>query len=142
MRLEGKVAIVVGSSSGMGRATAELYAREGAKVVVTAHSNTRAGEEVNLSQPSVSVRIRQLQSELGIKLFEQLGKRVALTEAGKLLEPHARRVVAAVDNARHARPDILAGALNHHHRKVVAIHCFMSNIGGREILIDGELGQR
>ena len=70
---------------------------------VSKHLNfTRAGEEVNLSQPSVSVRIRQLERELGVKLFEQLGKRVGLTEAGKLLEPHARRVVAVIDDARHA----------------------------------------
>ncbi len=63
---------------------------------------TRAGEDVHLSQPSVSVRIRQLEEELGVKLFEQLGRRVALTEAGRLLEPYAHRVVAAMDDARHA----------------------------------------
>ncbi len=63
---------------------------------------TRAGEEVNLSQPSVSVRIRQLEGELGVKLFEQLGKKVALTEAGLLLVPHARRVTTAIEDAQHA----------------------------------------
>lgn len=41
-RLEGKVAIVTGSTSGMGRATAVLYAREGAKVVVTGRNEERA----------------------------------------------------------------------------------------------------
>ncbi len=70
--------------------------------VTTRLNFTRAGEDVHLSQPSVSVRIRQLERELGVKLFEQLGKRVALTEAGRLLEPYARRVVAALDDARHA----------------------------------------
>src|SRR5688572_11443704 len=70
---------------------------------VAKHLNyTRAGEEIHLSQPSVSVRMRQLEEELGVKLFEQLGKRVALTEAGHLLVPYARRVVAALDDARHA----------------------------------------
>ena len=63
---------------------------------------TRAAEDVHLSQPSVSVRMRELERELGVKLFEQLGRQVALTEAGRLLEPHARRVVAAMDDARHA----------------------------------------
>jgi DNA-binding transcriptional LysR family regulator len=70
---------------------------------VAKHLNfTRAGEEVNLSQPSVSVRIRQLETELGVKLFEQLGKRVTLTEAGSLLIPHAHRVIGAIEDATHA----------------------------------------
>ena len=70
--------------------------------VTTRLNFTRAGDDVHLSQPSVSVRIRQLERELGVKLFEQLGKRVVLTEAGRMLEPYARRVVAAMDDARNA----------------------------------------
>src|SRR5436190_12834718 len=70
---------------------------------VARHLNfTRAGEEVHLSQPSVSVRMRQLERDLGSKLFEQLGKKVALTEAGQLLVPYATRVIAAMSDARHA----------------------------------------
>ena len=70
---------------------------------VAKHLNyTRAGEEVNLSQPSVSVRMRELERDLGSKLFEQLGKKVALTEAGQLLVPYATRIIAAMSDARHA----------------------------------------
>lgn len=70
---------------------------------VSKHLNyTRAGEKINLSQPSVSVRIRQLESELRVKLFEQLGKKVVLTDAGQLLVPYANRVIAAIDDAHHA----------------------------------------
>jgi DNA-binding transcriptional LysR family regulator len=61
---------------------------------------TRAGEEIHLSQPSISVRIHQLEEELGVKLFEQAGKKVLLTEAGHLLVPYARRVVADLENIR------------------------------------------
>lgn len=46
MKLKGKVAIVTGSTSGMGRASAELFAREGAKVVVTGRNEERAKEVV------------------------------------------------------------------------------------------------
>src|SRR5919199_832981 len=68
---------------------------------VAKHLNfTRAGDEVHLSQPSISVRIRKLEVDLNVKLFEQVGKRVALTEAGQTLIPYARRVVAALDDAR------------------------------------------
>ena len=41
-KLDGKVAIITGSTSGMGRATAYLFAKEGAKVVVTGRNEARA----------------------------------------------------------------------------------------------------
>lgn len=47
MKLKDKVAIVTGSTSGMGRATAVLFAREGAKVVITGRDEKRAKEAVN-----------------------------------------------------------------------------------------------
>lgn len=70
---------------------------------VAKHLNfTRAGAAVHLSQPSVSVRMRQLERDLDSKLFEHLGKKVSLTEAGELLIPYATRVIAAMNDARHA----------------------------------------
>jgi DNA-binding transcriptional LysR family regulator len=76
-------------------------------LAVARHLNfTRAGEEVNLSQPSISVRIRALQDELGVKLFEQLGKKIALTEAGQVLERHARRVLSALGDAQQALQEL------------------------------------
>lgn len=47
-RLEGKVAIITGSTSGMGRSSAELFAKEGAKVVVVGRNETRAKEVVDI----------------------------------------------------------------------------------------------
>jgi DNA-binding transcriptional LysR family regulator len=72
-------------------------------LAVVKHLNfTRAGEEVHLSQPSVSVRIHRLEEELLVKLFDYVGKRVVLLEAGRLLEPYARHAVTALDNAQQA----------------------------------------
>jgi DNA-binding transcriptional LysR family regulator len=84
-------------------------------LAVVKHLNfTRAGEEVHLSQPSVSVRIRMLEEELQVKLFEQVNKKVVLLEAGHILEFHARRVVAALEDTRRAIDDfrgLEAGAI-------------------------------
>src|ERR1035438_1639129 len=46
MRLQGKVAVVTGGSAGMGRAIAELFAREGARVVVNYNESRQAAEQL------------------------------------------------------------------------------------------------
>lgn len=53
---------------------------------VARHSSyTRAAEELHLTQPAVSMQIKQLEGNIGISLFERLGKKTYLTEAGKEL---------------------------------------------------------
>lgn len=46
-------------------------------------SYTRAAEEFHLSQPAVSMQVRQLEDAVGLPLFERLGKRILLTDAGQ-----------------------------------------------------------
>ena len=65
---------------------------------VTRHLNyTRAAEELHLTQPAVSMQVKQLEESLGISLFEQLGKRIHLTEAGQEVLGYARTVTQQLD---------------------------------------------
>jgi DNA-binding transcriptional LysR family regulator len=61
---------------------------------------TRAAQELNVAQPSVSQQIRKLEHELGAPLFHRMKRHVALTEAGKTFLPHARAVLQRLEEAR------------------------------------------
>src|ERR687888_139898 len=61
---------------------------------------TRAAEELNVAQPSVSQQIRKLEQELGTPLFHRMKRRVALTEAGRTLLLRARAVLQQLNEAR------------------------------------------
>ena len=58
-------------------------------------SVTRAAEELHLSQPTVSIQLRDLAESVGMPLFEQRGRRLHLTQAGEELVETAREVFAA-----------------------------------------------
>lgn len=55
-------------------------------------SFSRSAESLKLTQPAVSKRIAALESELSEKLFDRIGRKVRLTEAGRLLLPSARQI--------------------------------------------------
>jgi LysR family transcriptional regulator, low CO2-responsive transcriptional regulator len=59
-------------------------------------SYTRAAEELHLSQPAVSMQVRQLEEEAGLPLFERLGNRILLTEAGREVYDYGRTVNRAL----------------------------------------------
>jgi DNA-binding transcriptional LysR family regulator len=59
----------------------------------------RAAELLNISQPALSRRLVALEHVLRVPLFERTTRRVVPTAAGIRLEPHARRIVADVDNS-------------------------------------------
>lgn len=58
---------------------------------------TRAARELHLTQPAVSMQIKQLEESLGVALFEQLGKRIHLTEAGQEVLTYARTINQQLD---------------------------------------------
>lgn len=53
---------------------------------------TRAAEELFLAQPTVSIQIRQLSDAVGLPLFEQIGKKMFLTDAGRELRDACREI--------------------------------------------------
>ena len=60
----------------------------------------RAAKRCNVSQPSLSQQIIKLEGELGEKLFDRLGRSIALTETGHVLLPKAKRILAEVQGIR------------------------------------------
>ncbi|MFF0437362.1 LysR family transcriptional regulator [Streptomyces sp. NPDC004327] len=70
--------------------------------VATVLSFTRAAAELAYAQSSVTAQIRALESDLGAELFERLGSRIRLTEAGERLLPYARQMIALAGEARAA----------------------------------------
>src|SRR4051812_27456447 len=67
--------------------------------VATAEAGTvtAAAERLHLTQPALSRQLRQLQRELGVDLFEPVGRRLELTSVGHAVLPHAKDVLSRVD---------------------------------------------
>lgn len=70
-------------------------------VAVAEHGGfSLAAEQLHLTQPAVSKRIAQLEAELEVRLLDRLSRRIVPTEAGNLLLPRARALLAEADAAR------------------------------------------
>jgi DNA-binding transcriptional LysR family regulator len=60
-------------------------------------SFTRASEELHLTQPAVSMQIKQLEQAVGLPLFEQLGKKIFLTDAGREFSRYASAITSQLE---------------------------------------------
>jgi DNA-binding transcriptional LysR family regulator len=76
-------------------------------VAVVDHGGfTRAARALHISQPSITARIHDLEASLHQQLFEQVGRRVYLTDAGRELRRHAELILQQVGEARRAMEEI------------------------------------
>ncbi|MBB4822989.1 DNA-binding transcriptional LysR family regulator [Sporosarcina luteola] len=63
---------------------------------------TRAAEKLGMTQPSLSQQIGLLEHEMGMKLFDRIGRRIAIAEPGIILLEHAYRVFHEIEQAKAA----------------------------------------
>ena len=68
--------------------------------VARAGNLTRAAAQLHLTQPAVSLQIKNLQEVLGVALFSRTAHGLVLTRDGQALLPHAERALAAASEAR------------------------------------------
>lgn len=76
-------------------------------------SFSRAAKNLGYSQAAVTIQIRRLEAELGVRLFDRLGKQVTLTHQGQVFSQHAARLMTDLAQAKYAlsEPAILTGRL-------------------------------
>ncbi|TPG83712.1 LysR family transcriptional regulator [Brevibacillus laterosporus] len=67
---------------------------------------TEAAYKLGISQPTLSQQIRVLEDELGLPLFDRIGKKTVKTEAGNLLEHYALQIVQQLENAKNSIEDL------------------------------------
>jgi len=140
----------------------DLAALKAFQEVAESGSFSRAGESLFLTQPAISKRIASLEDRLGLKLFDRIGKHIALTEAGRVLLPEAQKILAQVEQSRrllanltkhvsgslhiatshhiglHRLPAILQ-AFTHHHPDVELELSFMDSEQALRLIETGKL---
>ncbi|BFT72780.1 LysR family transcriptional regulator [Paenibacillus sp. P36] len=61
---------------------------------------TRAAEKLGMSQPTLSHQIKMLEDELGVPLFDRIGKKIAITEAGHILLNECKVIFSSLKNVK------------------------------------------
>jgi LysR family transcriptional regulator, transcriptional activator of the cysJI operon len=72
------------------------------RTVASKHSFRHAAEALYLTQPAVTLQVKALEDEIGLKLFDRSSKTITLTEAGNRLYKYAEEISAMVQAAREA----------------------------------------
>ncbi|MFJ7724579.1 LysR family transcriptional regulator [Neobacillus sp. NPDC097160] len=94
---------------------------------------TEAANKLGISQPTLSQQIRVLEDELDTPLFDRIGKKTVLTEAGMLFQQYAQQIVHQMENAKLSISDLM-----NHHTGTLKVAVYSSDLDNRLIplLID------
>ena len=65
-------------------------------------SMARAAESLHLTPPAVSMQVKEIESQVGLPLFDREGRRISLSTAGEYFVVHAKRLLAALRDAENA----------------------------------------
>src|SRR3974390_58678 len=69
-------------------------------VLARTGSFTQTARELHLTQSGISHSVKALERDVGCRLFDRMGKKVVLTQAGEQLLQHATRILLEMENAR------------------------------------------
>jgi len=83
------------------------------EAVVRHLSFTQAAQELHLSQPAVSMQIKQFEEAAGLPLFEQVGKKIFLTHAGKEMHHYCRNIAFELNEAQEVLEQLKGGHRGH-----------------------------
>jgi LysR family transcriptional regulator, cyn operon transcriptional activator len=84
----------------------ELYQLRGFVTIARMGNLTKAAEKLNLTQPALSIQIKQLEAEFGEALFERIGRGLKLSPVGKKMLPRAEQVISAAAEMKNELEDI------------------------------------
>jgi DNA-binding transcriptional LysR family regulator len=76
--------------------------------VAQAGGMTLGAERLDISQPAASKQVQELERALGVHLFDRIGRRVHLSQAGEILADYARRLFALAHEAEQAMAEVRA----------------------------------
>jgi LysR family hydrogen peroxide-inducible transcriptional activator len=78
----------------------ELHQLEYFIAVAETHSFSRGADRCNIAQPSLSQQIIKLEKEIGLPLFDRLGRKVVLTNIGRMLLPRAHTILENIQEIK------------------------------------------
>ncbi len=76
------------------------------RTVAELQSYTQAARQLYLTQPAVSMQIKQLEEEVGMPVFDRIGKKIQLTDAGRELLQHARNIHIQLEEAQQSMEEL------------------------------------